>query len=617
MRRALWSLRPPQAVNKPFRCSRVTDSKRKAFTMRAALLGVLLSVIYSCVNMYLNINFGWGFNFGTLTILFAYLLFRKGDSSRKLSEMGVAMTASVSGLTMGFTMSLLIYLRENLQDQWIPEWLIPSHTCIATKSLAFSEWMVPIAFLLVIAVATSLLGFLFALMTREAFLSDERLIFPSNLAPATLAESTLKGGKTARIAGLFVLAGATVTFLQYGLKIFGVEATEVDMTRLLPQGFIFAVTLSLGFVAIGYIISARVSLSILGAGLVTYSVLAPISISQGLLPYSRDTMETYNAFMMRVAISPVLGMLILGGITLSIFSLLRGWLKGKRTETTHRVGYIELYRVFFSNLVSDRRVMLVFLGLLGLLFSLTYALNPFHPFPPHISVLFFAYMLLIGNFLEFIIIARMQGEAGMGTGAAGTMLYDVPKFLTGYRGITAYFALNSNAQWTGSSLMGHLKTAGKYRLSIKDVIKSMLITWIPTYVATMALVLVLWKYVGFFTPAMPSISLLQAGVLYKMLATGTAKGVIDPVSFILGALIGTILEAATPVSMFGVALGMILPPHYFLIFGIGGALRLYLDKKHGSKFFWEKGIYAASGLLAGSMIVQVFMMIILKLVWQI
>lgn len=81
-------------------------------------------------------------------------------------------------------------------------------------------------------------------------------------------------------------------------------------------------------------------------------------------------------------------------------------------------------------------------------------------------------------------------------------------------------------------------------------------------------------------------------------------------------MVDTILEFATPASLFGVALGMLFPPHFSLAFGVGRAIRCFLDKKHG-KEFWENDALAASGFLAGSMIVKGFMTILLKVVWEV
>jgi len=53
------------------------------------------------------------------------------------------------------------------------------------------------------------------------------------------------------------------------------------------------------------------------------------------------------------------------------------------------------------------------------------------------------------------------------------------------------------------------------------------------------------------------------------------------------------------------------------MFGIRKATRCFLDRKYSRNFFWENGIFATLSFLAGSMIVQAFMMILLKHVWNI
>ena len=84
-----------------------------------------------------------------------------------------------------------------------------------------------------------------------------------------------------------------------------------------------------------------------------------------------------------------------------------------------------------------------------------------------------------------------------------------------------------------------------------------------------------------------------------------------PVTFLGGGVIGALLESFTSVSFIGLALGMLLPPFYGIPFGIGGIVRLYTDRKYGKEFFKEKGMLAASGLIAGGIITQVIMSIVL------
>jgi len=124
------------------------------FTARAVILGALLSIIYTSVNVYLNVNFGWGFSFGTLTIVLTYLLFRGNNPSKKLSEMGVAMIASSSGLTMGYTIAVLVYFRQTFSELSMPEWLVPSSQSLAERSIVLVDWVVPMAYLFFVAASS-------------------------------------------------------------------------------------------------------------------------------------------------------------------------------------------------------------------------------------------------------------------------------------------------------------------------------------------------------------------------------------------------------------------------------------------------------------------------------
>lgn len=96
-----------------------------------------------------------------------------------------------------------------------------------------------------------------------------------------------------------------------------------------------------------------------------------------------------------------------------------------------------------------------------------------------------------------------------------------------------------------------------------------------------------------------------------MFGERTISGILDPTTFLAGGIIGAVLEAFTPASLMGIALGMLLPPFYGIPFGIGGIIRLYTDHKYGKDFFQKKGMLAASGLIAGGIITQVIMSMLL------
>jgi len=127
---------------------------------------------------------------------------------------------------------------------------------------------------------------------------------------------------------------------------------------------------------------------------------------------------------------------------------------------------------------------------------------------------------------------------------------------------------------------------------------------------SIAFTLVLWKYIGFGTALMPAVSLIQSKVYLTMMATGNIAGTINLWLFLAGGVLGAFLEVFTPVSMMGLGMGMLLPPHYIVPFGVGGLIRWYTDRRYGREFYEEKGRLVVTGLMASSLIVQVVMTIL-------
>ena len=75
---------------------------------------------------------------------------------------------------------------------------------------------------------------------------------------------------------------------------------------------------------------------------------------------------------------------------------------------------------------------------------------------------------------------------------------------------------------------------------------------------------------------------------------------------------GALLEVFTPISMMGLGMGMLLPPHYIIPFGVGGLVRLMTDRRWGEEFYRDKGRLIVTGLMASSLIVQVLMTVLLN-----
>lgn len=594
--------------------SRTGVETRCGIKGRAILLGVLLAVLFSAINGYLSINMGMSFGYGAFAIILAYSLFHRlgGGSSRK--ELSFVLIASASSLGVYNSLALVIYFLQTEGNLSFPNWMAPPREIVIGGSLNPSYWATPICFLLLTTLLTSVVGLVFSYLLREEFIRSEKMTWPESAANSSLVDACVAGGGSARLVAIATLIGFAVTFLQNIPSFWGYDLTTVNLTAYLPRGALFAISLSIGFAAIGYMISVRTSMSLMAAGLITNLIIAPFLVSRGFIGYFPDVMDAYNELAFKFSIGPALGVLLLGGIMLSVFVLLRNMFsKTKNNEKAQgKLGYINLYRVLIRGLISDRRCLLVVGSIASALFALVWFLNPFSPLPQAFSMLITAYMFFVGSFVELVIITKMAGETGMSMGVTSIFIYDVPIFSTGYRGYPGFWSYPffKPSPTISNGVLPYMKYREQFDVSWGDIVRAKVVGWLPTMLFSVAFTLLLWRYVGFGTAMMPSVGLIQGKVYLRMMAMGDVAGTLNPWTFVAGGVIGAFLEVFTPVSMMGLGMGMLLPPHYIVPFGLGGLMRWYTDRKYEKGFYGEKGRMIVTGLMASSLIVQVIMTIL-------
>lgn len=584
-------------------------------TFRSIVLSVFLAVLFSFINGYLGINFGMGFGFGAVAIAIAYALFHKlgGGSSRR--ELSIVLIASSSSMAIYHSFGFIIYLIEK-DGVSFPNWLAPSTFSIINRFVDFNSLIPPIIFFSIGTVISCVGGLIFSYAFRDILISDKRMVWPHTAIVANLVDGFLRGGVHARIIGWSALIGFVVTFLQYLPSFWGYDFTTINLTPLLPYGMIMALSFNLSFFAIGYIINVDVSLSLMLSGILTYLVISPVLASLGFFKPSIDPMASYNSLLFAFSISPSLGILLLGGGLLSIFVFVKGFKsRGTVKSDDGRAGYVQLYKIFISFLLRNKRSLIIFIATFSLALIMAWVLNPLSPLPPYIFMVFVGYMFLLGGFIECITMARLSGETGMGMGMMGILLYDLPIFSLGYRNYPAYLVSWFFKPGIGiiEGTVSYYKYADKFDVSWSDIVKAKIIGWIPTFISSIIFVLVLWIYLGFGTPLMPAISFIQMKAYYSMLVSGNISAVIDPITFLGGGILGALLELFTPISMFGIAMGMLLPPHYIIPMGTGGLIRWYTDRRFGKDFFRNVGSMVATGIMATSIITQVLMSILTKI----
>lgn len=590
---------------------------RGGLSARSLALGVVLALLFSAINGYLSINIGSSFGYGAVAVIAAYSLFHRlgGGSTRREISTVLVTSASTLGLYQG--LALIIYMLETDPALTFPGWMAPPREAILQGSLDLAHWVRPIGFLAFTTLLTAAAGLIMTYVLREELMRSEKMVWPGIAAQASLVDACIEGGGSARLVGAAALIGFTVTLFQNIPSFWGIDLTTLDLTPLLPPGALFAVSLSLGFAALGYMISYKTSLSLMAAGLITNLLVAPYLVSTGFIDYIPDTMAAYNDLLFKFSIGPALGFFLLGGILLSVVLLVKNRLsKTPNGNGQSGLGYLGLYRALIRGLLRERRALMLLGGITVTLFSLVWILNPFSPLPRGASMLIAGYVFFIGSFVEFVLIAKMSGETGMSMGIMSIFIYDVPLFTTGYRDYAGFFSYPyfRPSPWV-SRVLPYVKYEEQFRLSWRDILKLKFLGWIPCILFSVGFTLVLWRYVGFGTPLMPAVSLIQSKVYLTMMATGdfvSSTSGIFPAAFVIGGVVGALLEVFTPVSMMGLGMGMLLPPHYIVPFGVGGLVRLITDRRWGEEFFMEKGRLIVTGLMASSLIVQVLMTVLLN-----
>ncbi len=588
------------------------EAGRRGLTARAVALGALLSVLYTVVNTYLNVNFGLGFGYTTITILLAYGLFHKLGRGSSKSEISACVLAAGMALPIGWTTAFIIYASENVDGLELPWWLAPPGLGrTGSSEISLSAWLVPLSVLFAISALSVAAGMVVAYAVQPLIDKSERMVFPFYRAPATIIDACFEeGGRRLKLISYFMALGFAVTVLQYVLEALGLPAVLVDLSPYLPEGCVFGIYISLVFLACGLMIGPAVSFSMLLASLVAYTLLVPMLVSKGLLAPA-GPMELYREAVMGFFISPALGMMLLGGLLTTALRALSKRIRGKPREEARPeapgLGYGELISYFFRSLRANRKLLVLYVAITTSVAILAFFLNPLSPLSPLVSVAVAILSATLLMLMDYAVLVKMAGEVGMTTGTHEFWLYAAPILATGYKGYTPYIIMpgeGTHGAWEGVLLSGYGKVRRELGLELKDIMKARLVSWLPSFAASAGFIILAWRLWGLGSPQMPCVSLMLSLPLIRMVAERRIKGIIDPVTFALGALAGALLEALTPLSLMGLALGLVLPPYYAIPFALGGLLRVILDRRMGRGWFEREGMPIASALIASSVLAQ-------------
>ncbi len=265
------------------------DKVLPEITVKAVLLGALLSAILAGANAYLGLFAGMtvSASIPAAVISMAVLkLFKKHN----ILENNIVQTAASAGESVAagiiFTVPALV-----LMGYW-------TH---------FNYWETAL-----IGLCGGILGVFFTVPLRKALIVKQKLKFPEGVATSEVLKTGEQGGKAVKFLALGGALGILVKFAEAGLKLW--EGAFVKATMVSQKTFLyFSMNLSPALIAVGYIVGVKVALVIFAGGIVTWWIGIPIYLSIMGNPEGLDAVTLGSNAYMQVRYLGV-GAMVVGGL---------------------------------------------------------------------------------------------------------------------------------------------------------------------------------------------------------------------------------------------------------------------------------------------------------------
>ncbi|MEO1049662.1 MAG: oligopeptide transporter, OPT family [Bacteroidota bacterium] len=237
--------------NKPY----IPASKKlPEITIKAVILGALLSVALSAANTYLGLFAGMTVSASipaAVISMAALKLFRKNN----ILENNIVQTSASAGESLAagviFTFPALV-----LMGYWDE----------------FNYWETAL-----ISLCGGVLGVLFTIPLRSALIVKQKLKFPEGVATSEVLKSGEEGGKAIKYLAFGAIIGGLAKLSTLGFKIW--EEVLEKSTLLSKKAFLyFGINLSPALVAVGYIVGIKVAILIFAGGVISWWIGVPTVI---------------------------------------------------------------------------------------------------------------------------------------------------------------------------------------------------------------------------------------------------------------------------------------------------------------------------------------------------
>ncbi len=223
-------------------------------TVKAVLLGAILSIVLSAANAYFGLFAGLTVSASIPAAVISMALLKVFKNSNIL-ENNLVQTAASAGESLAagviFTIPALV-----IMGYW--------------EEFNYFETMA-------IAMCGGVLGILFTIPLRKALIVEENLKFPEGVATAEVLKTGEEGGKSVKYLVYGSVLGAVFKLADSTLNLWSGLFEKATLVGQKFYGY-FSLNLSPALVAVGYIVGLNVSTLVFMGGVITWWIAMPIYI---------------------------------------------------------------------------------------------------------------------------------------------------------------------------------------------------------------------------------------------------------------------------------------------------------------------------------------------------
>ncbi|MEM9888031.1 MAG: oligopeptide transporter, OPT family [Bacteroidota bacterium] len=266
------------------------DKKLPETTVRAFILGAILSVVLAAANAYLGLFAGLTVSASIPAAVLSMAILRFFKDANIL-ENNIVQTAASAGESLAagviFTFPALI-----LMGYW--------------SEFNYLETAL-------IALCGGVLGVLFTIPLRSALIVKQNLKFPEGVATAEVLKTGEQGGSSVKYLVWGALVGAGIKFIEAGFKLWEGVASAATVAGNKVYAFA-AINLSPALIAVGYIVGLRVSILVFAGGVISWWIAIPIYLAVTGIPPDSDPVNLgYQVWSSQIRYLGV-GAMVVGGL---------------------------------------------------------------------------------------------------------------------------------------------------------------------------------------------------------------------------------------------------------------------------------------------------------------